>query len=171
MFTSDSQHPPRSRHAVYLGGICLTPVQVDILVSVDSLAFCRIMYNGVFTWVETRAKSELRVRLVPLNMLKLYSFSISSIVVFLNVKHMAFTPYWCVRACACVLVVRGCGGGGSKDVVPFKHIPWPRYRLQYHVCRPPAVVAGGAVVTNAFYSHNACWYMRALNNNGNERRR
>ena len=27
---------------------------------------------------------------------------------------------------------------------------------------------GGAVVTNAFYSHSTCWYMRALYNNGNE---
>ena len=26
----------------------------------------------------------------------------------------------------------------------------------------------GAVVTNAFHSYNACWYMPALNNNGNE---
>ena len=50
---------------------CLTPVQVNILVSDDSLT----MYDGVFTWVETRAKSELRVRFVPLNMLKLSSFS------------------------------------------------------------------------------------------------
>ena len=33
------------------------------------------------------------------------------------------------------------------------------------------VEEGGAEVTNAFYSHNACWYMRALNNNGNEHRR
>ena len=33
------------------------------------------------------------------------------------------------------------------------------------------MLADGAVVTNAFYSHNACWYMRALNNNGNEHRR
>ena len=47
------------------------PVQVDILVSDDSLAFCPTMYNGVFTWVEARAISELRARLVPLNMLKL----------------------------------------------------------------------------------------------------
>ena len=27
---------------------------------------------------------------------------------------------------------------------------------------------GGGVVTNAFHSKNACWYMRALNNNGTE---
>ena len=70
-------HPPmsESRANVLLifqcPGICLTPVQVDILVSDDSLAFCPTMYNGVMT----RAKSELRVRLVPLNMLKLSSFS------------------------------------------------------------------------------------------------
>ena len=60
-------------------GKCLTPSQVVILVSDDSLAFCptTCMYNRVFTCVETRAKSELRVRLVPLNMLKLSSFSFS----------------------------------------------------------------------------------------------
>ena len=72
----------------------------------------------------------------------------------------------------CVCVCGGCGGGGGGGggvKTPFKHLPWPRYRLQYHVCRP--VLAGAAVVTNAFHSHNACWYMRALNNNGNEHRR
>ena len=74
-------HPPmsKSRGNVLLifqcPGICLTPSQVDILLSDDSLDFCLTMYNRVFTWVETRAKSELRVRLVPLNMLKLSSFS------------------------------------------------------------------------------------------------
>ena len=57
-----------------------------------------------------------------------------------------------------------CGGGGSRR---FNHSNI--YRLQYLVCRP--VLAGGAVFTNAFNSHNACWYMRALNNNGNEHRR
>ena len=41
----------------------------------DSLAFCPTMYNRDFTWVEARGKSELRVGLVPLNMLKLSSFS------------------------------------------------------------------------------------------------
>ena len=34
------------------------------------------MYNRNFTWVETRAKSELRMRVVPLNMLKLSSISL-----------------------------------------------------------------------------------------------
>ena len=33
------------------------------------------------------------------------------------------------------------------------------------------VLTDGAVVTNAFHSYNACLYMRALNNNGNEHRR
>ena len=51
------------------------PPQVDILVSDDSPAFSPTMYNRNFTWVETRAKSELRMRLVPLNMLKLSSIS------------------------------------------------------------------------------------------------
>ena len=45
--------------------ICPTPSQVDIIVSNDSPAFSPTMYNIIFIWVETRAKSELRVRLVP----------------------------------------------------------------------------------------------------------
>ena len=44
-------------------------------VSDDSPAFSPTMYNIIFTWVETRAKSELRMRLVPLNMLKISSIS------------------------------------------------------------------------------------------------
>ena len=147
-------------------GICLTPVQVDILVSGDSLAFCPTMYNGVFTWVETRAKSELRVRY----MLKLSSSfllaQISSIVVFLNVKHLAFTPYCGVCVCVCVGEV---GESRRYNHSNIYHDP----AIGYSIVRVSTArgVAGGAVVTNAFYSHNACWYMRALNKNGNEHRR
>ena len=64
--------------------------------------------------------------------------------------------------------VWGGGGEGVQDNNSNIYLD-PRYQLQYHVCRP--VLAGGAVVTIAFHSHNACWYMRALNNNGNEHRR
>ena len=62
----------------------------------------------------------------------------------------------CVRACVCV-----CGGG--QDVIT----------IQTSTMMTPqsATVADGAVVTNAFYSNNACWYMRALNIDGNEHRR
>ena len=70
------------------------------------------MYNRVFTWVETNAKSELRVRLVPLNMLKLSSFFLPaqiSLIVFLNVKNLVFTLYCGV----CVGSGGGCGGGGK----------------------------------------------------------
>ena len=83
-------HPPvsKSRANVLLifqcPGICPTPSQVDILMSDDFLAFCPTMYNRVFTWVETRAKSELRVRLVPLNMSKLSSFSFFTSADFVN---------------------------------------------------------------------------------------
>ena len=103
-------HPPmsKSRANVLLvfqcPDICPTPSQVDLLVSDDSLAFCPTMFHRVFTWVETRAKSELKVRLVPLNMLKLSSFfllaQISSIV-FLN----AVTPYCGVCVCVFLVVV------------------------------------------------------------------
>ena len=56
-------------------GVCLTPSLVDILGSDDSPAFSPTMYNRIFTWVETRAISELRVGLVPFNMLILYCIS------------------------------------------------------------------------------------------------
>ena len=69
------------------------------------------MYNRVFTWVETRAKSELRVRLVPLNALQFF-FSLAQIssIVVLNVKNLAFTPF---SVCVLLVVVVG-GGGGSR---------------------------------------------------------
>ena len=60
------------------------------------------------------------------------------------------------------------GGGGGRDVVTIRTSTMTPYWLQYHVCRP--VLASGAEVTNAFHSYNACWYMRALNNNGYEHR-
>ena len=41
-------------------GICLTPSQVDILVSDDSLAFCPTMYNRVFYL--GRDQSQIRIK-------------------------------------------------------------------------------------------------------------
>ena len=72
----------------------------------------------------------------------------------------------CVCVCVCVCVGLG---GGDQDVITIQISTMTR--LKYHVCRPPAVLAGGAGDTNAFYSLNACWYMRVLNNNGNKHRR
>ena len=46
----------------------------------DFPAFSPTMYNRIFTAVETRAKSELRMRLVPLNLLKLSSISFTDTV-------------------------------------------------------------------------------------------
>ena len=37
LFTSDSQHPPRSRHAVHLGGICPYILLEDKLGSIEIL--------------------------------------------------------------------------------------------------------------------------------------
>ena len=144
-------HPPvsKSRANVLLifqcPGICPNPSQVD-----DSLTLCPTMYNRVFIWPKTRAKSELRVRLVPLDMLFVLLAQISSIV-FLNAKNLAFTP----NCGVCVV-----GGGGSRryNHSNIYHDPAIGYSI---TCQP--VLAGGAVVTNAFHSHNACWYMRALN--------
>ena len=67
----------------------------------------------------------------------------------------------------CVLVVTGGGGGGGgQDVMNIKTSTMTP--LSATVSR---VLADGGVVTNAFHSHNACWYMPALNSNGNEHRR
>ena len=66
----------------------------------------------------------------------------------------------CVCVCVCVCGGGGGGGGGSR-----------RYNHS-NIYNDPAIgysitCVGGAVVTNAFHSHN----MRVLNNNGNEHRR
>ena len=63
--------------------------------------------------------------------------------------------------CVLVLVVMG-----DQDIIIIKTSTMTP--LSATVSR---VLAVGAVVTNAFHSHNAGWYMRALNNNGNEHRR
>ena len=68
----------------------------------------------------------------------------------------------CVRVCVCVCVCV-CSGWG-QDVITIQTSTMTP--LSATVSR--VSTADGAVVTNAFYSHNACWYMRALNNNGNE---
>ena len=60
----------------------------------------------------------------------------------------------------------GGGGGGGQDIITIKTSTMTR--LSAAVSR---VLLDGAVVTNAFHSHNACWYMCALNSNGNEHRR
>ena len=92
------------------------------------------MYNRIFTWVETRAISELRVRLVQLNILKLSSISFTGaafvdrlfnlyfMFAFLmlssdiNVESLTFTPY-CVGVCVCG------GGGGDQDVITIQTSP------------------------------------------------
>ena len=42
--------------------------------------------------------------------------------------------------------------------------------IGYSITCVDRILAGGAVVTNVFHSHNACWLI-ALNDNGNEHRR
>ena len=136
----------------------------------DSLAFCPTMYNRVFTWVETRAKSELIVRLVPLNMLKLSSFSFHwrrtrrSSFPILNVLKPGLYMYTVLR-CVCVV------GGGLVVVVGQDVITIETSTMTPLSAAVSRVLLDGAVVTNAFHSHNACWYMHALNSNGNEHRR
>ena len=73
-----------------------------------------------------------------------------------------------VRVCVCVCVCRFGGGGGSR-----------RYNHS-NIYHDPAIVSrvstargvgGWGRGYKCIYSHNACWYMRALNNNGNKHRR
>ena len=102
------------------------------------------MYNRVFTWVETR--------------------------VFLNVKNLAFTLYCGVYVLVVVVVGGGGGGGGSRryNHTNIYHDPAVGYSFTcVDLCWR---VRQWAVVRNAFHSHSPCWYMPALNNNGNEHR-
>ena len=73
--------------------------------------------------------------------------------------------------CVCV----GGGGGGGQDIITIRtSIMTPLSATVSRVSTARGVSGeggGGAVLTNAFYSHNACWYMCALYNNGNEHRR
>ena len=109
-------------------GICLTPSQVDILVSDDSLAFCQTMYNSFNL---DRDQSQIRISsevgtVKHVEALQVFFLlaQISSIVV-LNVKNLAFIPYSvcvCVCVCVCVVVVGGGGGGGGggQDVMTIR---------------------------------------------------
>ena len=67
--------------------------------------------------------------------------------------------------CVCVCVV------GGQDVITIQTSTMSPPSATVSRVSTAAVLAGGAVVTNAFYSGNACWCMRALNNNGNVHRR
>ena len=66
----------------------------------------------------------------------------------------------CVCVCVCVLV-------GGQDVIT----------IQTSTMTPPSATvscvstARGVGGWGSGYSHNACWYMRAHNNNGNAHRR
>ena len=73
----------------------------------------------------------------------------------------------------CVCVCVGGGGGRGQDVITIRtSLMTPLSATVSRVSIARGVGGGGgAVVTNAFYSYNACWYMRALYNNGNEHRR
>ena len=79
-----------------------------------------------------------------------------------------------VRVC-----VAGDGGGGVQDVITIRtSIMTPLSATVSCVDRPRCWRGGGGwgggggtMVINAVYSHNACWYMHALYNNGNEHRR
>ena len=70
-----------------------------------------------------------------------------------NVENLAFITY-CELVCV----------GWINTLQPFN--PNIGYSI---LCGP--VLAGGAVVTNAFHSFNVYWNMCALNNNGYEHRR
>ena len=62
------------------------------------------------------------------------------------------------------------GGGGNQAFITIH--PSTMTLLSVTVSRVEVLEGGdGAVVTNAFHSYNAYWYMHALNNNGNEHSR
>ena len=85
-----------------------------------------------------------------------FSLAQISSIVFLNVKKPAFTPYSGV--CVCV----GGGGGGGGWV---KSTMTP---LSPTVSRVSTGVGGCG---SGYKCTRVNWYMRALNNNGNEHRR
>ena len=86
-------------------GICPTPSQVDILVSDDSPAFSPTMYNRVFTWVETRAISELRVRCQGLeSSTRLDELGIELGTPVYKTRGLSTTPRWLLLFCVFVLL-------------------------------------------------------------------
>ena len=74
--------------------------------------------------------------------------------------------------CVCARA-RVCVGDGGQDVITIRtSIMTPLSATVSRVSTARGVGGWrGAMVTNAFYSHTACWYMCALYNNGNEHRR
>ena len=74
--------------------------------------------------------------------------------------------------CVCVCVWGGGGGGGGgQDVLTIQTSTMTPPSATVSRVPTACVVGGWGMVTNAFYSHNACSCMRALNNNGNVQRR
>ena len=120
---------------------------------------------------------------VPLNMLKLSNISYTDIsksvqlllLVFLiyiscffffhvmlssniNVKNLTFTPYCGVGVCVCVW-----GGGGYQDVIT----------IQTSTMTPLSATVSHVDLcwrVGQWLQMHFTWYMRALNNNGNEHR-
>ena len=90
-------------------GICLTPSQVGILVSDDSLAFCPTMYNIVFTWVET-IKSEVGT-VKHVEALQFFFFTGAD---FVDRHFKCLKPGLYPVLCVCVCVSVWGGGGGSR---------------------------------------------------------
>ena len=69
----------------------------------------------------------------------------------------------------------GGGGGGGQDVITIRtSIMTPLFATVSRVSSAHGVGQGGWgqwLQMHFIYSHNACWYMCALYNNGNEDRR
>ena len=79
----------------------------------------------------------------------------------INVKNLTFTPYCGVEVCV--------WGGGDQDVITIQTSTMTRYRLQHLVST--GVCGWGSGCKCISLLQRACWYMRALPNNGNEHRR
>ena len=75
---------------------------------------------------------------------------------------------WPLPRTVCVCVWGG--GGGGQDVITIQTSTMAPPSVTVSRVPTARVVGGWGMVTNAFYSHSACWYMRVLNNDGNVHR-
>ena len=74
----------------------------------------------------------------------------------------------CMRACACVCV---CGGGQDVITIQTSTMMTPQSATVSHVSTARGVGGWGNGYKCILLSQRACWYMRALNIDGNEQRR
>ena len=89
-----------------------------------------------------------------------------SLIVLLNVKW----PLPRTVVCVCVLLLVVVVGGGGSRRYNHSHI-YHDPAIGYSIMCVDRCLREGQWLKNEFHSRNACWYIRALNNKGNEHRR